>query len=94
FCYRHGHATYEKDRTFCDDEFRANLKQQCEEPKWLSAISLTLNKKRCLFVANQMYQAVRRHGESKFRTDNSTYCEYDGPEGAVKPPTSPSISPL
>ena len=89
FCYRHGQATYGKDRNACDLEFRTNLKAQCEEPKWLTALSLTLNKKRCLFVANQMYQAVRRYGKSKFQLNNSSYCEYDGPTGAVKQTNSP-----
>lgn len=79
FCYRHGHKTYARSREDCDNQFRIQLKQSCAQPKFVSLLTLYTFKTQCLALANQMYQAVRRYGEDKFRIENSSYCEYDGP---------------
>lgn len=75
FCYRHGHATYSDTREKCDSEFLEDMKEACGR-----ATPLTLLDAKgfglCRVAADQTYEAVRRNGESHFRTATSTYCEF------------------
>ena len=67
FCYRHGLETYGLSREACDNDFLADMREICGfDPL-------------CRFVARQFYEAVHAKGEKAFRTNDSSYCEYDGP---------------
>ena len=67
FCYRHGFSTYAHDQKTCDHNFRDDMFETCSiDPA-------------CRLLATQYHAAVRREGRAFFRTDDSTYCEYDGP---------------
>jgi hypothetical protein len=66
FCYRHGFSTYAHDQKTCDDNFLDDMLDTCKtDPA-------------CLLLATQYHAAVSRKGHTFFRTDASTYCEYDG----------------
>ncbi len=89
-CYRHGHRTYRRTREVCDAAFHQAMKSVCTS-SWLD---FDIRKKleqnaRCLLVAEELYQGVRKYGEKHFRTGSSSYCEYDGP-----PPVPDSGPPL
>lgn len=75
FCYRHGFATYGTDRDTCDNSFYEDMLQRCNS---LGALSVLDVKEYavCQAAALQTYEAVRRYGESAYRTTTSTVCEY------------------
>jgi hypothetical protein len=75
FCYRHGFATYGTDRATCDDNFYQDMQERCKTMGALSVLDIkeyTL----CQTAALQTYEAVRRYGQSAYRTTGSTVCEY------------------
>ena len=86
YCYRHGFRTYGFDRGVCDAEFLQNMLKTCPEPsrskfgRFLDAISSDVDsRKTCVSTAKEFHAVVERFGESKFQTDASTFCEYNGP---------------
>lgn len=74
-CYRNGFATYGIDRQTCDAEFYENMKKDCNGTGRLGVLDPT-NYGICQVAASQTYEAVRRFGESAYRTTTSSYCEY------------------
>lgn len=100
YCYRHGAATYGVDRQSCDDEFLTDMQNSCPNAagskvgKVIEVLDNSVQSRRaCLSVANDFYSAVRRYGEDRFETANSSYCEYNGPPqkpvGAGQPANPP-----
>ena len=86
YCYRHGFRTYGFGRDACDAEFLQNMRKTCPEPsrskfrKFLDAVSTEIgSRKTCLSTADQFHAVVQRTGASKFQTDASSFCEYNGP---------------
>ena len=86
YCYRHGSATYSLDREQCDDEFLVDMQTLCPDPaagrfgKVFEMLDGSVESRNsCLSVADDFYAAVKRYGEKRFATTNSTYCEYNGP---------------
>lgn len=101
YCYRHGQTTYGADRPSCDAEFLVDMQNLCPNPavgslgKVLEVFDDSLDSRAtCLSVADDYHAAVRRYGEKRFETTNSTYCEYNGPPllpfGAPKKPEEPT----
>ena len=80
YCYRHGAATYGKTRSACDYEFLRDMQAQCS-PDNMAELLLQAgeNYATCSAVAMEFYQVVDRYGASRFRSSNSSHCEYDGP---------------
>ena len=94
YCYRHGHRSYGVYRETCDTRFLVDMQALCPAPggnvvtKTLQLLDDTVSSRQtCLAVAQSFYLAVREYGEDKFETENSTYCEYDGP-----PPAAPAAA--
>lgn len=90
YCYRHGSATYGVDRQHCDEEFYQNMKNTCPEQRssTIATIFEALGNDiesslTCLRIATDFYNAAKDFGDKHFRTTHSTYCEYDGPSGAL-----------
>ncbi len=86
YCYRHGFASYGLDRNSCDDAFLKDMQNSCPHKArgtlggLFEALDSSMESRQsCLTAANDFYAAVRRYGEDKFETNNSTYCEFDGP---------------
>ncbi len=86
YCYRHGFLTYGFHRDACDAEFLENMHKMCPEPsrskfgKFLDSVSTDVNsRKTCLSTADEFHAVVQHFGESKYQTDASTFCEYNGP---------------
>ena len=86
YCYRHGFRTYGLDRDACDAEFLQNMRKTCPEPsrstfgRLLDVINTEVDSRTtCLATAGEFHEVVRTFGESKFRIDASTFCEYNGP---------------
>ncbi|MFK8016531.1 MAG: hypothetical protein AB8G17_13950 [Gammaproteobacteria bacterium] len=86
YCYRHGFASYGRDRDACDREFLEDMLGLCPQAatssfgKIVEAFDDTAEGRRtCVEMANQFHAAVRRFGEDRFETTGSSYCEYDGP---------------
>lgn len=98
YCYRHGHASYGKDRKSCDDAFLEDMRGLCPDAaasgfgRMLEVFDDSVGSRQtCETVANDFYQAVRRYGADRFETTFSTYCEYDGPpSGAPRAPGAPT----
>jgi hypothetical protein len=86
YCYRHGEATYGKNRAACDGEFLLDMKALCRPDTMLEWMIEAGGKyAECSLVAIEFHQAVQRYGADRFRSGtDSTYCEYDGP-----PPGTP-----
>lgn len=84
YCYRHGSRMYGLDRDDCDAEFLHNMRNTCPGPspsafgKIMDVMSKD-SRDTCLSTADEFYVVVRKFGESKFETDTSTLCEYNGP---------------
>lgn len=98
YCYRHGFVSYGMDRKSCDDEFLVDMQYSCPDEagsglgKFLEAVDTSVESRRsCLSVADDFYVAVRRYGEEKFATSNSTYCEYDGPPVSAGQLATPAL---
>lgn len=75
FCYRHGFATYGTDRETCDSNFYEDMLLRCNTMGAVSVLDIkeyTI----CQAAAVQTYEAVRRYGETAYRTTTSTVCEY------------------
>lgn len=72
FCYRHGHETYGHDKDACDNEFLENMQAAC------LAIDIP-----CRAAAREFHYAVKHHSKDYYQMETSTYCEYDGPQGAT-----------
>ncbi|MEM9533125.1 MAG: hypothetical protein AAGA23_19555 [Pseudomonadota bacterium] len=83
FCYRHGAATYGWRREDCDQEFKQLMEAACRNQPVLEKINWVTNPASCRVLAGRMYQAVRDHGERRFKQDAGSYCEYDGPPTAT-----------
>jgi hypothetical protein len=86
YCYRHGFRTYGFDRGACDAEFLQNMLNLCPEPsrstfgKFLDVMNTEVNSRiTCISTADEFHAVVQGFGESNFRTDTSTLCEYNGP---------------
>jgi len=86
YCYRHGFASYGRDRDACDREFLEDMLALCPKEatssfgKIVEALDETTGGRRtCAEMANQFHAAVRQFGEDRFKTTGSSYCEYDGP---------------
>lgn len=86
YCYRHGYRSYGVDRETCDERFLQNMHAICPAPavnvvtKTIELLDDSVTSRRiCLSVASDFHDAVRRYGAEAFQTDDSTYCEYDGP---------------
>ena len=79
-----GADPYGLDRDACDAEFLQNMRS-ARPPPSLSAFGKIINvmskdsRDTCLATADEFYVVVRNFGESKFQTDTSTLCEYNGP---------------
>ncbi|MFK7888826.1 MAG: hypothetical protein AB8G16_18360 [Gammaproteobacteria bacterium] len=92
FCYRHGARSYGHTRDDCDAEFLDNMLATCPAPA-RGVISKTLDllddaptsRRVCLDTAQGFHSAIRHFGEKHFLSDQSTYCEYDGPPFANAP---------
>lgn len=91
YCYRHGFTSYGKDRKACDDAFFEDMKALCPKAavnklgRVLQAVDGSLDSRQtCLSVAEDYYGAVRRYGEKKYLTKDSTLCAYDGPSQLLK----------
>ncbi len=80
YCYRHGATTYGMTRTTCDYQFLQGMQAQCH-PDSLVELFLAsgMSYAECNAVAMEFYQVVQKYGSSRFRSANSSYCEYDGP---------------
>lgn len=76
FCYRHGHATYGTSRAECDAVFLEQMKESCKGFAGLGVLDVK-DHSICLVSATQTYEAVRKYGKQHFRTDSSTYCDYN-----------------
>lgn len=92
YCYRHGFASYGFDRESCDEAFLVDMQNLCPKPatggvgKFFEMLDDSEDSRQaCETVANDYYQAVRRYGEERFLTAQSTYCEYDGPPARPSP---------
>ncbi|MEO1201510.1 MAG: hypothetical protein AAFX10_02305 [Pseudomonadota bacterium] len=86
YCYRHGARTYGAERVECDDRFLADMLTLCPEKsdgvltKALELLDDSVESRRvCVAVAQDYHGAVQHYGGEGFRSDTSTYCEYDGP---------------
>jgi hypothetical protein len=83
FCYRHGYATYGRDRDSCDERFRQEMEAECEAHKGggsdalVGGVDWFTQGATCRMAASQFYAAVRRFGADAFHTDESTVCEYE-----------------
>jgi hypothetical protein len=81
YCYRHGAVTYGKSRTACDYDFLQDMQEQCH-PDHFVKLALAAGSDdyaTCNAVAMEFYLAVQQYGANRFKSTNSTYCEYDGP---------------
>lgn len=74
-CYRHGAATYDLDRKDCDDGFYEDMKTACSGLGGLGILNPE-DYAKCQLAALETYEAVRKHGEERFRSTASTVCEY------------------
>jgi len=90
YCYRHGYRTYGYDREACDQAFLDDMLALCPPrpgnvlARVLDAFDDSLDSHAtCVSVARDFHRAVRRYGEERFLTDQSTWCEYDGPMDAT-----------
>jgi hypothetical protein len=80
YCYRHGAMTYGMTQTTCDYEFLQDMQAQCHPDTLVELILASgLNYAECNAVAMEFYQVVQKFGSSRFKSSNSSYCEYDGP---------------
>jgi len=80
YCYRHGALTYGMTQTTCDYEFLQDMQAQCNPDTLVEFVLASgLNYAECSAVAMEFYQVVQKYGSSRFRSSNSSYCEYDGP---------------
>jgi len=75
YCYRHGHATYGDRRADCDRMFLDDMKTSCNDRLELDPG----NAAECRLAASEFHLAVRRSGAKRFRSGDSSYCEYRGP---------------
>ena len=80
YCYRHGARTYGMSKNACDSEFLLDMQTQCH-PDNIAEVLLQAggNYTTCGAVALEFYLAVQKYGAPRFKSNNSTYCEYDGP---------------
>lgn len=80
YCYRHGAATYGMSKNACDSEFLLDMQAQCN-PDDIGGVLMQAGNgyATCGAVALEFYLAVQKYGGSRFRSGNSSYCEYDGP---------------
>ena len=85
YCYRHGEATYGKNRTACDGEFLRDMQALCSPDNMLQwVLEAGGDYAECSLVAIEFHQAVQRYGAGRFLSGSaSTYCEYDGPPPAM-----------
>ena len=80
YCYRHGAATYGLSQTACDYQFLQDMQDQCHPDNFLKlAMMADDDYVLCNAVATEFYLAVQKYGAQRFLSNNSTYCEYDGP---------------
>jgi hypothetical protein len=79
FCYRHGWATYGHGKEACDSRFLSDMQAQCHPGDFTQLLQIGSDYPTCGAVAMEFYLAVQKYGAARYRSANSSYCEYDGP---------------
>ena len=80
YCYRHGAMTYGMTQITCDYQFLQDMQAQCHPDTIVEfLLESGMNYAECNAVAMEFYQVVQKYGANRFRSANSSYCEYDGP---------------
>lgn len=77
YCYRYGHATYQRTRGQCDAEFRRAMMEICHKLDWKAIATGGGSVAECLTTAELFYKAVSTLGGPSFK-QGTVQCRYEG----------------
>lgn len=77
YCYRHGNATYNYSRGYCDDSFYRAMKDTCDNIDWVSVLSLGVSNGGCYAAAKAYHTGVQVAGASHYHGKNAPQCRFD-----------------